>query len=57
MIDYNEILKFIVNMFTFSIPIVITFVVADKLVNIFKNFISGKGVIRWMNILKIILIL
>lgn len=46
MIDYNEILKFIVNMFTFTIPIVITFVIADKLVNIFKNFISGKGVIR-----------
>ncbi len=46
MIDYNEILKFIVNMFTLVIPIVITFIIADKLVNIFKNFISGKGVIR-----------
>lgn len=46
MVDYQEILKFIINIFTFVLPLVIVFIISDKLLNMFKNFISGKGVIR-----------
>lgn len=41
MVDYQEIFKFIINIFTMVIPLVIVFIICDKIITMFKNFIGG----------------
>lgn len=41
MINYNEIFKFLIQVFTLVIPLALVFVISDRLVKIIKDFISG----------------